>query len=205
MNDTDIFPIPKEIPAIERETQEMGFKMASDHKTGCLLRSLASTKPSGKFLELGTGTGLSACWLLDGMDASSTLLTVDNDPNVVAVTKRHLGHDSRLTFYTEDGAETLRRLQGERFDFIFADTWPGKIWNLDEALDLFNEGGIYFIDDMLPQPHWPDDHLPKIEALIQNLDARNDLLLTKMNWSTGIIVVTRIPNLTNPSDQAVTR
>ena len=118
MNDTDIFPIPKEIPAIEQDTQEMGFQMASEYQTGCLLRSLASTKPSGRFLELRTGTGLSTCWLLDGMVESSTLITVDNDPKVVEVARTHLGHDSRVTFHVEDGSETLRRLKGKRFDFI---------------------------------------------------------------------------------------
>ena len=39
-----------------------------------------------------------------------------------------------------------------RFDLIYADAWPGKFTHLDRALSLLTRGGIYFIDDLLPQP-----------------------------------------------------
>ena len=47
--------------------------MPSDPLTCTLLRTLAASKPGGQFLELGSGTGLSTAWLLDGMDARATL------------------------------------------------------------------------------------------------------------------------------------
>ena len=169
----------------------MGFKMASDYQTGSLLRSLVSTKPAGNILELETGTGLSTCWLLEGMDSNSTLMTVDNDPRVVEVAKKHLSDDTRVGFHVADGSKILKELKGRRFDLIFADTWPGKYWDLDGAIDLLERGGIYIIDDMLPQPNWPSDHPPKVEKLIHELESRDDLFITKLNWSTGIIVVTR--------------
>ena len=71
-----IISIPKEIPKIEEMTKALAFDMASVHELGSFLRSLASTKPSGHFLELGTGTGLSSCWILDGMDQSSSLTKI---------------------------------------------------------------------------------------------------------------------------------
>ncbi|WP_244214361.1 hypothetical protein [Pedobacter jejuensis] len=40
-------------------TKTSEFEMASDVLTCSLLRTLASSKPEGNFLELGTGTGLS--------------------------------------------------------------------------------------------------------------------------------------------------
>ena len=51
--------------------------MASDPQTGSFLRALAASKPAANLLELGTGTGLSAAWLLDGMDATSQLDSVE--------------------------------------------------------------------------------------------------------------------------------
>ncbi len=191
MNDKENLTVPKLVPVIEKETTAMGFKMASDYQTGSLLRSLASTKPSGNILELGTGTGLSTCWLLEGMDRKTTLMTVDNDPRVVEVAKKHLSEDTRVKFHVADGSQFLKELTGRRFDLIFADTWPGKYWDLEGAIDLLEWGGIYIIDDMLPQPNWPADHPPKVEKLIQELESRDDLFITKLNWSTGIIVVTR--------------
>jgi predicted O-methyltransferase YrrM len=53
--------------------------MASEPLVGALLRSLAASKPGGRFLELGTGTGVATAWLLDGMDDRATLVSVDND------------------------------------------------------------------------------------------------------------------------------
>lgn len=191
MNDTVTEFIPEKIDAIEEDTLNSGFTMASDHQTGSLLRTLVATKRGARILELGTGTGLSACWLLDGMDDGSRLDSVDDDAAVVSIARKHLGGDSRVSFKTEDGAEFLRKKKGEVYDFIFADTWPGKIWDLDLALGLLKPGGLYIIDDMLPQENWPDDHPPKVAQLIKNLENRNDLTMTKLTWSTGIIIVTK--------------
>ncbi len=59
---------------------------------------------------------------------------------------------------------------------------------LDETLALLNPGGLYIIDDMLPQPNWPEGHAAKATKLIEDLEARKDLMLTKQHWSTGIII-----------------
>jgi len=62
---------PKHLEAIIEDTNRLGFKMASEPKTGALLSVLAASKQGGKILELGTGTGISATWLLNGMDKNS--------------------------------------------------------------------------------------------------------------------------------------
>ena len=56
--------------AIKKATEAHGFDMPSEVLTCSLLKTLAATKPGGKFLELGTGTGLATTWILDGMDLS---------------------------------------------------------------------------------------------------------------------------------------
>lgn len=185
---------PGPLAAIERDTSALGFKMASDRGAGSLLRTLAATKPGGAFLELGTGTGLSAAWLLSGMDSTSTLLSVDNDEGVVAVARRHLEQDSRVTFAVADGAACLSRLaaEGRTFDLVFADAWPGKYTHLDEALQLLRTGGLYVIDDMLPQPNWPVEHPPKVVSLLETLGSRADLRVTALAWSTGVVVAAKV-------------
>lgn len=191
MDDTQNLSAPSVQTAISEETHALGFRMASDLLTGSLLRTLAATKTSGAFLELGTGTGLSTAWILEGMDGRSTLLSVDNDAAVVAIARRHLGHDSRASFQVADGAAFLESLQGQTFDFIFADTWPGKYDHLEDALSLLKPGAFYIIDDMLPQPNWPEGHENKVVRLIAILEQREDLLTTKLNWSTGLILCTK--------------
>lgn len=66
--------------AIYEESRNEGFDLVSEPMTGCLLRTLVSSKPGGSFLELGTGTGAATAWILDGMDLRSSLVTVENDP-----------------------------------------------------------------------------------------------------------------------------
>jgi predicted O-methyltransferase YrrM len=157
MNDLSNLQEPKTLAGIWADTRASGFTMACEPLTCSLLRTLAATKPSARFLELGSGTGLSTAWLLDGMDANSSLITVDNDESFLSILNKHLGNDTRLTVICNDGDEFLRSLKGQQFDLIFADTWSGKYRLLEEALDLVSPAGIYVIDDMLPHQlaRWP--------------------------------------------------
>src|SRR5262249_50586006 len=172
MNDLEINRSPRAFDAIVRETSALGFNMMSEPKVGALLAVLAASKPGGRLLELGTGTGHATAWLLSGMDSESTLDTVDTDANVVAVAKRHLGSDRRVTFHLVGGVEFIIQAPKSGFDLIYADAWPGKFTHLDETLALLRPGGIYVIDDLLPQPNWPEGHAPKVPALIGDLERR---------------------------------
>lgn len=180
--------IPKKYTEIDQETRESGFTMSSDILTCGLLRTLAATKPCGKFLELGTGTGLSTSWILDGIDNDSSLISIDNDDSFIKIARKHLGSDRRLRLELSDGGEWIEKNKNSRFDYIFADTWHGKYLLLGEALSMLNKGGLYIIDDMLPQSNWPGGHQEKSMNLINQLEERNDLILTKQNWATGIII-----------------
>ncbi len=183
---------PKVISAIWQDTLAAGFTMASEPLACSLLRTLAASKPSSKFLELGSGTGLSTAWILDGIDANSQLVTVDHDETLLAILKRHLGADQRLSVVCADGDSFVESLQGQRFDFIFSDTWAGKYRLLNETLALLNPGGIYIIDDMLPQPNWPEGHAEKVAHLIETLEQLEGFCITKLSWASGIIIATKL-------------
>lgn len=184
-------PLPEAYPQIDAATKTAGFTMASEMLTCSLLRTLAAAKPAGKFLELGTGTGLATSWMLDGMDQASTLISVDNDAAFLGIARRFLGHDVRLQLICADGGEWVENNQAQKFDYIFADTWHGKYLLLEEVLGMLNAGGFYIIDDMLPQPNWPAGHDQKANNLTRYLDTRTDLALTKQAWATGIIVAVK--------------
>lgn len=183
--------LPLVIAAIHADTAAMGFKMASTDATGRMLRTLVASKPGGRVLELGTGTGLATAWLLDGMDAAATLDTVDIDPACITVARRNLANDPRVRFHIESGSTFLKRLAGSRYDLIFADTWPGKFDHLDDALALLVVGGFYVIDDLHPQPSWPADHAPQVPTLVRALAARPDLVPWPIDWDTGVVVAVK--------------
>jgi predicted O-methyltransferase YrrM len=182
---------PPALDAIVRDSAWLGFTMASEPKTGALLRVLAAAKPGGRLLELGTGTGVGTAWLLAGMDASASLDSVENNPAVLDVARRHLGQDRRVRFHSVDAAEYLTRGTTETFDLVYADTWAGKFTHVDRALALVGPGGIYFIDDLLPQPNWPEGHAAMIPPLIAELERRSDFISTKLAWASGLMILAR--------------
>jgi predicted O-methyltransferase YrrM len=94
---------PKTYNDIDEATKLSGFTMASDVLTCSLPRTPAASKPSGKFPEPGTGTGLSTSRILDGMDNDSVLISIDNDPMFLKIAKDNLGYDNRLNLVLTDG------------------------------------------------------------------------------------------------------
>src|SRR5689334_11755868 len=120
MNEHSTLRLPTKLTRIYTDTARLGFKMACEELTGNLLRTLAASKPSGAFLEIGTGTGVGTAWILDGMDAQSTLVTVERDEEVSAVAQRHLCKDERVSFLSMDAEAFLQESHDQQFDFIFA-------------------------------------------------------------------------------------
>ena len=188
-NEIDIRPTAYD--SIKKATEACGFLQMSEISTCSLLKTLAASKPGSKFLELGTGTGLATAWILDGMDSDSTLISLDNDETLLNIAKENLGVDKRLTLMCTDGGEWIKKNARLKFSFIFADTWPGKYTHLDETLSMLEKGGMYIIDDMLPQTNWPDGHAEKAANLLTYLDGRDDMVVTKMGWASGIVIVVK--------------
>lgn len=191
MNESDIRNKPSIHATIEAKCKEISFSMPSDLYVGSLLKTLVASKPSGNFLELGTGIGLSLSWMVDGMDDKSQFISIDNDPKLTEIVRDFFKLDHRVNILCQDGAEWIRNYSGDKFDLIFADAWPGKYSDLNETLSLLKVGGIYIIDDMDEQPNWPEGHAEKAVKLVEQLENHTDFTLTKLNWSTGIIIMTK--------------
>ena len=173
---------------IADETARLGFDMPSEPRTGAFLQMLAASKPGGRMLELGTGTGLATAWLLAGMDAGARLISLDVDETVQAVARAELGADPRVDFVIEDGLAFLARQPPVSFDLIFADAMPGKYEGLDLTLDLLKPGGLWIGDDMLPQTNWPQGHETRVAGLLEALAEREDLAVVEMAWASGLVL-----------------
>lgn len=190
MNDQEIANIPDVYKNIKEATDHLKFNMASDLQTGSLLKTLAASKPGGRFLELGTGTGLATAWIAEGMDENSSLISIDNNSLLVDIARKYI-NDKRVEFVLADGYEWILNYKGKKFDLIFADAMPCKYDLFEETISMLNAKGFYIIDDMLPQPNWPLGHDERVNDFISTLETRTDLLITKLNWSTGIIIVVK--------------
>ncbi len=183
--------MPIKYEVLLNKSKEIGFTMATDPKAGSLLRTLTASKPNGNFLELGTGVGLSLVWMLDGMDKNAKVTSIDSDAELIRIAKSYFDDDSRIELVCGDAGKWLNTYNDEPFDLIFADAWPGKYSHLDRALGLLNKGGFYVIDDMERQPNWPEGHEEKAVALAVHLNERDDIKITNMDWSTGLMIAVK--------------
>jgi predicted O-methyltransferase YrrM len=191
MEDLRYIAPPPQLQTILARTSQVQFSMASEPRVGSLLRTLAASKPSGRFLELGTGTGVATAWLLDGMDANSTLISVDIDGAVQQIARDSFAGDGRLTLVTSGALEFLARHDAGSFDLVFADAMPGKYEGLAQALSLVKRGGFYVIDDMLPQPNWPEGHAAKVPVLMEQLAGNPEFQVLPLVWASGVVVAVR--------------
>jgi predicted O-methyltransferase YrrM len=183
--------LPTPLPALRAAAHTAGFTMSCDARTGSLLATLAAARPGGRILELGTGVGEGTAWLLSGMGASAELVSVELDDAVQGIARERLGGDERVTFVTGDGGRWLEEYDGAPFDLVFADTWPGKFTHLDRALELVAPGGTYLVDDLSPQPGWPEDHETAVEQLLAALEERPGFRTTRLAWSSGLLIAVR--------------
>ncbi|MFJ6785880.1 class I SAM-dependent methyltransferase [Streptomyces yangpuensis] len=185
---------PARLEAILADADQAGFAMSCEDRTGSLLATLAASKPGGRLLELGTGAGAGAAWLTAGMDAGARLTTVETDPAVQAIARRHLGADPRIEFVTADADAWLTAAApaGERYDFAYVDCRPGKYHRLDDLLALLAPGALYVVDDMLPQATWPGNHQPRVDGFFERLPEVANFRATPMRWASGLVVAAKV-------------
>ncbi|MBF6370302.1 class I SAM-dependent methyltransferase [Nocardia puris] len=182
--------VPPLVIHAQRRALSAGFQMSCTDRTGALLRTLAATKPGGRILELGTGVGVGAAWLLDGMDSTARLVTVDADPPVAEIARDVVGSDHRVTTHIGDASEFLASDHG-MFDLAFVDCRPGKFHDRDQLLSRLTPGGIWVVDDLLPQHTWPADHQARVDQLMREIGDETTLLLSVLDWDSGLIVGTK--------------
>ncbi|MFJ2150656.1 O-methyltransferase [Streptomyces microflavus] len=183
---------PAALDAILADATRLGFAMSCEDRTGSLLATLAASKPGGHLVELGTGVGAGASWLLHGMRPDARLTTVEMDPEHQAVAAGHLGHDTRVSFVTANADAWLDSYAGPPLALAYVDCRPGKFDRLDDLIGLLEPGGLYVVDDLLPQPTWPSDHQTRVDNFLAHLPERSNLLGTTATWASGVLVGTRI-------------
>ena len=118
-----------------------------DPVTGSLLRLLAATSAAKAVVELGTGAGVSALWLLRGMVPDGVLTTVDPETEHQRLAKQSLteaGYGSgRVRLIAGEALNVLPRLSDGAYDLLFCDAVRSEnVDYLEAALRLLRPGGL---------------------------------------------------------------
>jgi len=183
--------VPPRVRAAQAHATQTGFAMSCTNRTGALLRTLAATKPGGRLLEIGTGVGVGAAWLLAGASPTAHLVTIEIDPATADVARTVLHGDPRTTVITADAAVWLAGHTGPPFDLVFVDWRVGKFEHRGLLLAHLNPGGVYVGDDLLPQPTWPHDHQARVDKFLTDIVGEHDLTVTLLDWASGLVVAAR--------------
>jgi predicted O-methyltransferase YrrM len=140
--------LPEDAPltAARSRAAEVGVPCV-DPVTGSLLRLLAAASAARSVVELGTGAGVSAMWLLRGMTADGVLTTVDPETEHQRLAKQSLneaGYGSgRVRLIAGEALNVLPRLSDGAYDLVFCDAVRSE--NLDylaAAMRLLRPGGL---------------------------------------------------------------
>ena len=122
--------------------------------TGAALRMLAAAGSAKTVIEIGTGTGVSALWLLSGMRSDGVLTTIDTEPEHQRIARQVLieaGHPTaRTRLINGRGLDVLPRLADRGYDLFFIDGDRADYAACVEAAPrLLRTGGVLAINGAL--------------------------------------------------------
>lgn len=138
--------------------------------TGAALRLLAATADAKSVAEIGTGTGVSGIYLLQGMRPDGVLTTVDPEPERQQFAReafREAGFaGNRARFIPGRALDVLPRLADGGYDLVFCD--GDRIESLEylaESLRLLRPGGLVCFEGVFARGRTVDSAAQPAEVL----------------------------------------
>ncbi len=121
---------------------------------GAALRLVAAALPARSVVEIGTGAGVSALWLLQGMPADGVLTTIDIEPEHQRAAKQAFSEagiaSNRTRVITGRALDVLPRLTDGAYDLVLCDAAKPEYEDyLEQALRLLRPGGVVAFDNAL--------------------------------------------------------
>jgi predicted O-methyltransferase YrrM len=169
--------------------------------TGAALRLLAATADAKAVAEIGTGTGVSGIYLLDGMRPDGVLTTVDLEPERQQFAKeafRAAGFAAnRARFIPGRALDVLPRLADGGYDLVFCD--GDRTESLDylaESLRLLRPGGLVCFEGVFADGRTVDSaaqpaEVLRVRELLRAVRESHELLPTLLPVGDGLLCAVR--------------
>ena len=124
---------------------------------GAVLRLLAKLTNAKNVVEIGTGAGVSALWLLEGMEADGVLTSIDNEPEHQVIAREALTQAgivaNRVRLINSRPDEVIDRLTDGGYDLVLISGATHDLTDsIERGLALLRSGGILAVDQAL----WKD-------------------------------------------------
>jgi len=120
--------------------------------TGAYLRHLAHQLSAQSVVEIGTGSGVGALWLLEGMMASGTLTSIDDEMEHTNIARMALTDadiaQPRFRLITNSVMDVMTKLTDRAYDLVVFRHNPEDLsFAISEAHRVLRSGGVFVIDN----------------------------------------------------------
>ena len=119
---------------------------------GAFLRHLAHLIYAQSVVEVGTGSGVGSLWVLDGMLASGTLTSIDDEVEHSRIARIAMQDadiaQSRFRLITNPVMDVMTKLTDRAYDLVILRHNPEDLaCAIDETHRMLRSGGVMVIDD----------------------------------------------------------
>ena len=168
---------------------------------GAVLRTFAAAIDAKNVVEIGTGAGVSALWLLEGMNSEGILTSIDNEAEHQLIAKDAISQagisSNRVRLIHGNSQEVIDRLTESAYDLVLISGKPLELSaHLDRAQKLLRPGGLLIIDralwnDKLADPAQHDPETSAIRGVVENLALNEDLIGALLPVGGGLFVAVK--------------
>lgn len=198
---TEEFPIEPEVAAQARlRGIELGTAPVTP-ATGAALRMLAASVAARSVAEIGTGTGVSGLWILDGMGPDGVLTTIDVEPEIQREARRAFESGGRARSRTRvirgRASDVLPRMAARSYDMVVLDVEPEESAALaGAALRMLRIGGVLAVtralwNDHVADPARRDAATVAARELGKSLRDHDSVLVSLLPVGDGLLVAVR--------------
>lgn len=169
---------------------------------GAIVRTIAAAIDAKNVVEIGTGAGVSALWLLDGMNPDGVLTSVDIEAEHQLIAKDAISQagiaPNRVRLINGRADEVLDRLTESAYDIVLIAAKPLDLnGNISRALTLLRTGGVLIIDralwnDKLADPAQRDPDTVAMRGAVEAISVGDEFIGSLLPVGGGLLVAVKV-------------
>ena len=196
----DIVVESPQIVAARAHAAEVGVESISP-ALGSQLAVIAAATDARSIVEIGTGLGVSALWMLKGAP-EATITSIDTELEHQQIARAALLDAkvpaNRIRLITGRAADVLPRLNENSYDLVLVDADPESVIEyVEHALRLVRRGGTVLVPhalwkDKVADPAQRGDTIGDFRTLANEFSASDAVLVALSPAGDGLLQVTKL-------------
>lgn len=160
---------------------------------GAHLRHLAHILSAQSCVEIGTGSGVGALWILEGMISSGTLTSIDDEMEHTNIARLALADadisQTRFRLITNPVMDVVTKLTDRAYDLVVFRHDPEDLsFAISEAHRILRSGGVFVIDNFFGGGK-VSDPAQRDPGTIALREAGKLMKSDHENWVTSLVTV----------------